>query len=206
VQRCWYVAYGSNMCRDRFDRYLEGGRPPGGRRHYRGARDPRPPADDRPYWLPGGTYFARESPTWTGGMAFLDTTMNGLAPARAYLLTLEQFADVVAQELRRDAWTVPDLSAVTASTILEMGPGHYETVVGCAPIEGVPAYTFTAPGSVDGAPLAAPSVAYLATVVRGLRETHGWSAREGVEHLVGRPGARGRWTVETALTALEAGR
>jgi hypothetical protein len=49
-------------------------------------------------------------------------------------------------------------------------------------------------------------VAYLATVVRGLGETHGWSAREGVEHLVGRPGARERWTVETALTALEAGR
>ena len=43
----WYVAYGSNLSRERFRAYLEGGRPVGSRRHYAGGRDTSPPRESR---------------------------------------------------------------------------------------------------------------------------------------------------------------
>lgn len=199
---CWYVAYGSNMCFERFVCYLKGGCPPGGLRAYDGARDPTLPRDDRPYWLPGATYFARESLTWTGGLAFLDPTVDDAAPARAYLVTREQFSDVVAQEMSREPDVVLDLAHVSEADAVPMGPGDYETVIGCAPIEGVPAYTFTAPDSHPDTELAPPSAAYLRVLAQGLAETHGWSTQQAAEYLVRRPGADATWTVDTAVGAL----
>jgi hypothetical protein len=72
VADLWYAAYGSNLARDRFENYLSGGRPVGATRHYPGARDSSPPIDDRPLLLPGRLFFAWESPTWGGGIAFYD--------------------------------------------------------------------------------------------------------------------------------------
>lgn len=72
----WYAAYGSNLDRDRFLTYLGGGRPPGATRTYPGARDRRPPANDRPLLLPGALFFAWESPTWGGGIAFYDAAVR----------------------------------------------------------------------------------------------------------------------------------
>ena len=43
VQRVWYVAYGSNLGRARFQCSLSGGPPDGGRREYAGCRDPSDP-------------------------------------------------------------------------------------------------------------------------------------------------------------------
>ena len=42
----WYVSYGSNLHRDRFQSYLEGGRMPGGLRADAGCRDPSEPVAD----------------------------------------------------------------------------------------------------------------------------------------------------------------
>ena len=91
VPDLWYAAYGSNLARDRFEAYLFGGRPPGATRHYPGARDPRPPRDDRPLLVPGRLFFAGDSPTWGGGIAFYDADARGTVYARAYRITTEQF-------------------------------------------------------------------------------------------------------------------
>ena len=39
MQHIWYVAYGSNLSRERFCTYLRGGRPDGSERDYPGCRD-----------------------------------------------------------------------------------------------------------------------------------------------------------------------
>ena len=39
MQHIWYVAYGSNLSRERFCHYLRGGRPDGVERDYPGCRD-----------------------------------------------------------------------------------------------------------------------------------------------------------------------
>ncbi|WP_019634318.1 hypothetical protein [Actinomadura atramentaria] len=192
--RIWYAAYGSNLYRRRFACYLAGGRPPGAAVTYSGCRDPRPAAADRALTLPGGIYFAHSSPTWGGGVAFYDPELPGRAAARAYLLTAEQFGDVVAQEMHRPAGTDLDLAEVLATGRQTLGPGRYETVLLVGEHEGDPVLTFTAPHPLDGAPVTAPTAAYLAMLGHGLREAHGWDAGRAAGYLAGRPGAAGAWT------------
>lgn len=167
----WYAAYGSNLARDRFTTYLSGGRPVGAARHYPGARDPRPPSDDRPLLLPGRIYFAGRSLTWGGGMAFYDPDAPGTVYARAYRLSAEQFSDLAAQEMRRDPGTDLDLAPVLAGRRHSYGPGRYETLHLVGELEQHPVLTFTAPVDHGLAPNP-PGPGYLATIARGLRECH----------------------------------
>jgi hypothetical protein len=98
--------------------------------------------------LPGGIYFALESPQWTGGMAMYDPGLPGEAAARAYLMTAGQFADVVAQEIYREPGVDLDVLAdVVEHGRVELGPGRYETLVHAGDRDGYPIFTFTAPWS-----------------------------------------------------------
>ncbi|WP_034487404.1 hypothetical protein, partial [Actinomadura oligospora] len=187
----WYAAYGSNLRRDRFLCYLEGGRPEGGARTNTGCRDPRPPAADRPVLLPGGIYFALESLVWGGGMAFYDPTLDGEAPARAYLLTSGQFGDVLAQEMRREVGADIDLTPAVTTGRQTLGPGRYDTVLKVGEVAGHPMLTFTSPHGAAEADLNAPSAAYLAMLTAGLRESHGWPPDRITTYLMTRPGALG---------------
>ncbi|GAA4660758.1 histone deacetylase [Gordonia humi] len=181
--RLWYVSYGSNLCADRLACYLRGGRPDGGLRDYPGARDPAPPVDSRAVTLPGGIFFAGESRTWRGGMAFYDHTVAGPAPAAAYLITVEQFADVAAQESDREPVADgPVEAAVRDPRLLRddgdthvVDDGLYGRLLRVATVDGVPALTFTSVHGTDSVDHTAPSTAYLAMIGRGLRETHGWT-------------------------------
>jgi hypothetical protein len=174
----WYVSYGSNMCRDRLLCYIEGGRPRGGALEYVGARDDTLPADDMPVELPGSLYFAGESPTWGGGVAFYDHDVPGPTPARAYRITGEQFADIAAQEMHR----VPEEGDPLEEVIIggldagrhEAGPGHYETLIEVGRHDGLPMLTFTSPHGLDAVRHTRPAPAYLAMLRRGLGEGHGW--------------------------------
>ncbi|RFU39403.1 histone deacetylase [Actinomadura logoneensis] len=190
--KLWYVAYGSNLHRDRFLCYLRGGRPAGAARTYTGCRDPRPPAADRPVLLPGGVYFALTSLVWGGGMAFYDPDLADEVPARAYLLSSGQFCDVLAQEMRRDPGAEPDLTpAFGANGRRVLGPGRYETVLNVGELDGHPMLTFTSPHGAADAELNAPSDLYLTMLATGLRESHGWTPEQATAYLMSRPGALG---------------
>ncbi|REE94959.1 histone deacetylase [Thermomonospora umbrina] len=203
--RVWYVAYGSNLASERFRCYLSGGRPTGGARHYTGCRDTSPARAERPMTLPGGIYFALTSLTWGGGMAFYDPALPSRTAARAYLLTLGQFADVVAQEMRREVGVDLDLSEATESGRQRLGPGRYETVLKVGEADGHPMLTFTAPHGAGEAELNAPSAPYLTMLGRGLRESHGWTTARTASYLAACPGARDGWTHETVTGLLNAG-
>lgn len=180
--RLWYVSYGSNLCADRLACYLQGGRPEGGRRTYPGARDTSPPTASRATTLPGRVFFAGESRTWTGGMAFYDHETPGPAPAGAYLITVEQFADVAAQESDRDPIVDGPLEASLRNPALlqRIGDAHvvddglYSRLLRVGTVDGLPALTFTSIPGIDDVAHTTPSAPYLAMIGRGLRETHGW--------------------------------
>jgi len=197
----WYVAYGSNLARERFSCYLAGGRPEGATRHYTGCRDARPARDEKAVTLPGGVYFAFNSLTWGGGMAFYDAELPGRTAARAYLVTREQFCDVMAQEMRREAGADHDLSQALATGRQRIGPGHYETVLKVGERDGHPMLTFTAPHGAGRAVLNAPSAPYLTMLARGLRDAHGWRTGQVASYLRACPGARGVWSAP-AISAL----
>jgi hypothetical protein len=151
----WYAAYGSNLLRARFLAYLEGGSFEGGPPE-RGCADPSPPRDEAAMTIRHRRYFAYEAARWGGGgVAFVDPYVRGTTLGRAYLVTEEQFADVLAQE---NGW--PDRTPIDQ--------GWYRCVLGMGEHDGVPLRTIT---SLDRGPLRAAAPPYLDVIRRGEAET-----------------------------------
>ncbi len=202
----WYVSYGSNLHRDRFQSYLEGGRMPGGLRADAGCRDPSEPVADAALHLPFPLYFSGESRVWTGGVAFLDHAPHEddrATYARGYVITGEQFEDVVAQESKR-AHTAIDWETLRRDGRVAVGPGRYDLAVVVGERDGLPMVTFTHPEPQTANALAAPVVGYLRMLAVGLRDAHGLSDAEIASYLCSRAGAAGAWTPSTLLEALAA--
>jgi hypothetical protein len=195
VRRLWYVAYGSNLSLARFRCYLGGGRPRGSARSLPGSRDPIGPVATVSLTIVGGIYFAGRSSVWGGGMALFDPGVPSRVAARAYLLSAEQFLDVLAQEVRRSPGASIDPALIPRRGQRTVGPGVYETLVSLGERDGFPLVTFTCDPH-DHRDLAAPSAAYLHTIAGGLRESHGWSSQQIAAYLAAAPGARGTWSQE----------
>ena len=150
-----------------------------------------------PLMLPGGVYFALESMAWTGGMAFYDSELPSEAAFRAYLLTVQQFADIAAQEMYREPGAELEVvDQVVEQGKVKLGDGRYETLVYAGAHDGYPALTFTAPWRSTEVELNPPAPAYLAYLAGGLHESHGWDAYTITTYLAGRPGVEGRWPLE----------
>ena len=141
----------------------------------------------------GGLVFAWESPTWGGGIAFYDAEAEGEVLARAYLLTVRQFADVVEQEMRRSPGADHDLAPLLAHGRLVLGPGRYESLRLVGTREERPIVTMAC-ADPYALGLNAPAEAYVATIARGLRAAHGLTDEEIAEYL-------GRWPGVTPDTA-----
>ena len=225
----WYAAYGSNLSRERFAHYLVGGRPPGARQSYPGARDTQEPRADRPVRLPGRLHFGWESLTWGGGIAFLDPvpssgrdrrgrttdapdveggpddgTDDDVVLARAYLITAEQFADVASQEMRRPPGESLDLAPLVDGDRHRYGPGRYETVHRVGELDGLPVLTFTAddPTLLPPNP---PGEAYLRVIVGGLVQSHRLGPEQVADYLLGAPTVAAAWTREDLLALAREG-
>ncbi|MEJ7831641.1 MAG: histone deacetylase [Nocardioides sp.] len=198
----WYAAYGTNMERDRLGCYLAGGCPRGASRTYVGARDRTLPTEMRPVELAGSVYFAWESPTWGGGIAFYDPVGEGRSVGRAYLLTPGQLADLHAQEMHREPGTDLDLTDLLADGSTVLGPGRYESLHVVGEIEDAPVVTFTSSWQAHEIPYNAPVAAYLSTMARGLAEGWGWTTDQTVDYLLERPGIGPTWDRGTLREAL----
>jgi hypothetical protein len=197
----WYASYGSNLSRRRFEHYLTGGTPTGGRRRYPGARDRSAPSDDRPYHLPYRLRFGGASRTWGGGMAFVDTTAAGRTLARMYRLTVGQFGDVHTQENGGDA-DPADLADLAPGQAVRAGRGNYPLVVCCGHVDAAPVLTFTC----DEVPTAtAPARAYLRTIAGGLAESHALTTVGIVAYLRTAPAVRAAYDRAALSTIARAG-
>ncbi|MDE9367832.1 histone deacetylase [Luteipulveratus sp. YIM 133132] len=201
----WYAAYGSNLSEQRFAHYLCGGRPLGANRIYPGARDRRPASDSRPVRLRGGIFFGWESPTWGGGVAFLDPRGPGEALARAYRITREQLSDLHSQEMHREPGDDLAWELLHRDGQLVLGDGRYETVMLAGRVADEPLVTFTCPDGPGRPDVNAPSATYLQLVARGLGETHRLAEPEIVDYLAGCPGVSGRWSGDELTAAVAAG-
>jgi hypothetical protein len=171
----WYAGYGSNLSRERFACYVQGGTPVGAHHAYVGCRDTSLPQATTRLDLAGCLTFRGESTIWGGGMAFLDPDADGVVVARGYLVTAEQLEDVAAQEPRYDRVTEV---------------GEHEGV-------GVVALTRT-----EVLPAAAPSAPYLRTILGGL--TDGLlGLADAIAYLLGTDGVDLHWDEATIRALLE---
>ncbi len=205
MQQVWYVAYGSNLSLERFRCYLAGGMPVGGVRRYDGCRDPRDAHATVSLHAPGGLVFSGRSTVWGGGMAFYDERRPGRVACRGYLVTVDQFADVVAQEMRRPPGGdfSRSLAAVLADggSVQALGPGRYETLARIAVMGDAPMFTVTC-GDVGNLEPSAPSASYLRCIATGLREAHGWDAARSAGYLAGCPGVEGSYTFDDLVSVV----
>ena len=202
----WYVSYGSNLHRARFQSYLEGGHMPGGLRADAGCRDPSEPLADAALHLPFPLYFSGESRVWSGGVAFLDHAPHAdelHTFARGYVITGEQFEDVVAQESKRAHASI-DWAALRRDGRACCGTGRYDLAVVVGERDGLSRVTFTHPEPQATSTLAAPVVGYLHMLAVGLRDAHGLPDIEIASYLCSRPGATGAWAPQALLDALAA--
>ena len=163
------------MSRGRLACYLQGGRPPGASVTYPGARDTSPPLAEMGIELPGSIYFAGESKVWGGGgMAFYDHEVPGPTPAKAYLMTAEQFADVADQEMHRTPSANNPLETLACELPVgsskSVGPGGYETLLVFDRRDSIPMVTFTAPHGSEDVAHTVPTEPYLRMLRRGVAE------------------------------------
>ncbi|WP_245718254.1 hypothetical protein [Nocardia miyunensis] len=117
--------------------------------------------------------------------------------ARGYLFGLEQFEDLVAQEMYRKPGEGPrvDLDAVVRDGMVRLGEGRYETVLYLGDRAGIPVVTCTASWDPESVELRCPAPRYLKILAEGLRESHGWTTERVHAYLAGLPGVRGLWDV-----------
>lgn len=82
----WYVCYGSNLCYERFMRYING------------CKDKSEPIKKEKFEIPYDLYFAEYTGLWGGAKAFIDITKPGKAYGVKYLITREQYEEVKLKE------------------------------------------------------------------------------------------------------------
>ena len=98
----WYASYGSNLLEERFLCYIKGGKPSGSSKRHDGCFDKTLPQNNAKIYINHELYFARKSKSWdNGGVAFLSEKFesNHKTLGRMYLITPDQFTEVVKQEI-----------------------------------------------------------------------------------------------------------
>lgn len=202
----WYVSYGSNLWEKRFLCYIRGGKPEGAKRYYRGCRDRSLPLKSKNVEIDLQLYFAKSSKTWDqSGVAFInpEKTISQTTLGRAYLITQEQFMDVIQQENDFEQPVHIDLKrAREEGDFLLDKAGWYNRLLFLNYNEGYPVYTFTLekylPQEVN-----APGTAYLSTIGKGLQHSYGLSFAEIYTYFHKVPGVQAFLTKEELRDRLD---
>ncbi|KAJ4872002.1 Histone deacetylase 5 [Raphanus sativus] len=198
----WYASFGSNMWKQRFLCYIEGGQVEGMTKPCVGSMDKSPPKGITWGLYPNRLFFGRESTNvWgQGGVAFLNplTNLTDQTHMCLYRITLEQFNDVLFQEngLNVDFDSpIFDLTALklvenNGSTPLEADLAPWYGNVVCMGREGdIPILTMTCTLSLvekftsGEIPLRPPAKAYANTFIRGLVEGGIFSEEEAEAYI-----------------------
>ena len=200
----WYASYGSNLSRERFLTYITGGTPEGSDTLHLGCRDGTVPEEDIPIRFSGRMHFAASSGRWGGGgVAFMDNDYAGHALGRAYLVSIDQFDDIVAQENGRTPGSIKtntDEALINGST--DVTNGLYGNLVHIGDYGNAPVFTFTGDFSAHDALLASrknakykfsatnePSPNYIRMVGAGLAETFEMDVPQQADYIRGALGA-----------------
>jgi tetratricopeptide (TPR) repeat protein len=192
----WYANYGSNLCSRRFMRYIEGGQADGASGPHPGCRDKTAPKDDQPIKIPYPLYFAKQSPRWDNkGVAFIGLKKEETAATlgRMYLITEQQFLDVVSQENEGVRVSV-DLQKAKQQGGMIFQEGGYGNILYLGEQDGFPIYTFTSSGDIGLEAPVAPSPRYLQYIISGLKEVYPLTNEDIVKYLLSKPGIKESYT------------
>lgn len=198
----WYASYGSNMWKERFLCYIEGGKVDGMKKSCLGSRDKSLPKDTIWKTVPHKLFFGRShSDTWgAGGVTFLHPESNNDDSAHIciYRITLEQFNDVLLQEncpvkkMESPLLGLSQLDFVSENKtmLLEaLEGGWYSNVLYLGKEDNLPILSMTCPFShiekfkSGELPMCAPAEDYINTLVKGLVEGKQLDKDEAINYL-----------------------
>jgi hypothetical protein len=140
-------------------------------------------------------YFAKEAEKWESqGVAFLglNQATGGPSYSRKYLITIEQFLEVVKQENNGVDVDI-DLSEVKkkGSTIFRQD-SWYGNILYLGEEKGYPIFTFTASWDLNDVESKKPSHAYLSTIITGLKRDY--SDEQIYQYFQSKPGIKDQYS------------
>ncbi|HSX16487.1 MAG TPA: M20/M25/M40 family metallo-hydrolase [Patescibacteria group bacterium] len=192
----WYATYGSGLSKQNFLKQVRGGQPAGSSRVFLGCTDPNEPLQDAFISLPYTLYFAGNCQPWGGGGHINiqpEPTPSAHTIARAYLITIEQFEEIAAQQNDRAiAQRLPFREAMRdGHATVGKGTGHYDELVYCGTKDHHPIFTLTA--VTPELPYVAPSPVYAKLLCQGLSENTAMNQKTAVEYMLSMPGIAGNY-------------
>lgn len=198
----WYACYGSNLFQERFHCYIKGGQPEGSLTYYRGCTDKTLPRDSEELFICSELYFAKKSNSWNGcGVAFIKTNFGISAStlARQYLITKEQFTEIVKQETETIENLYIDFEfAKKQGSYVFKENSYYGNIIYLSDQYNYPVFTITNEKNLST--YNAPSVEYLKAIVKGIQETHTYlSVEEIAEYLITKQGIIDNFNKEELL-------
>ncbi|TQM51714.1 hypothetical protein BDE36_3497 [Arcticibacter tournemirensis] len=199
----WYASYGSNISEERFLCYIKGGKPKGASKTYIGCTDPTLPSNIEEFYITSELYFAKSSSTWNnGGVGFLrnDFNKNAQTWGRMYLITKEQFVQVLQQEIGGKAVQIDFDRARTLDYVFAPG-SWYSKIIYLGDHHGYPIFTFTHEKDL---PETSPSPAYLSTIAAGIKECFPYSNREIAEYFIAKAGVKNSYNITNLMEILVA--
>lgn len=197
----WYASYGSNISTERFLCYIHGGRANGAQTSEEGCRDKTNPIKYKNIEIFKKQYFAKSAYRWQDkGVAFVDSkTSSEITYGRMYLITDEQFADVVKQENRMKTGENLDLKLQEArhlDHLVIINDSWYGRLLFLGENDGYPIYTFTNIIDVEDEVLTHPSKEYLQMIGSGLYENYHFTKKELSNYFMQKCGIKDYYTKE----------
>jgi hypothetical protein len=170
----WYASYGSNISTERFMCYIQGGKPEGATRTYKGCTDKTSPIDQKPIKIPHELYFAKQAEVWNGGgVCFINPAKNEEVETlgNMYLISRQQFMEVVQQENATDESIIIDFEKVQKEKSLVIRNGWYGNLLFLGMENKSSIFTFTNEYYLSNE-INSPNQHYLKTIIKGLVETY----------------------------------
>ena len=201
----WYASYGSNILEKRFLCYIQGGQPDGSPKVYDGCSDKSLPIDKEEIYINSELYFAKHSNQWNGGVCFIRTNFEPQQQTlgRMYLITKEQFADIVKQETNsKQSPNINFESAITDGSLTFAAGSWYGNIIYLGTQCEFPIFTFTHQDNIT--PTTKPSKNYLKLIIRGIQETYEHlDTNEIVDYLISKVGVQGNYSRQELVTIIE---
>lgn len=190
----WYASYGSNINEERFHCYIQGGQPKGSLRQYDGCRDKTLPIQKENITIHHELYFAKSSSTWSnGGVAFIHPDRNETQRTlgRMYLISKEQFVDVVEQENSQSGEVDLDFNkALEDGNFAFNAQTWYGHLILLGTKDGHPIYTFTNTNFLVDE-IETPHHTYLNTIIDGLKKSYNLTVEEINQYFGNKRGING---------------
>lgn len=204
----WYASYGSNILQERFHCYIQGGKPEGSNTTYSGCNDKTLPIDNEVFYILNEFYFAKKSiKSWNGGgVGFIANKFgNEQTLCRIYLITKEQFVDIIKQEcdIHQDIKLDFDL-VINQGSIILAETKWYNKIIYLGDQYGHPIFTFTHDGDYFNE-INKPDKKYLKLIMKGLKEITNFNEHDIADYFINLKGIAGIYLKEELIKlALEA--